>query len=169
MEPNRHQAAFRQVLGRLARPIRHDRLILLLLLSCLGLMTKLLVVLYDPPPAAASAPAAAPAADLLHSAPPASRGDGAVRRRREATDPESGTRTVYVITATYPRPGQEAELVRLSQTLMHAAPFLLWVLVEDASRRTPAVAELLRRSGLRHVHLLGEGTRRGGRARWEPP
>ena len=64
-------------------------------------------------------------------------------------------RTLYVVTATYPRPEQEAELLRLSQTLMHAKPFVFWVVVEDSRRTTPAVTELLQRSGLRHVHLLG--------------
>ena len=64
-------------------------------------------------------------------------------------------RTLYIVTATYPRPEQEAELLRLSQTLMHVRPLVFWVLVEDARRKTPAVTELLQRSRLRHVHLLG--------------
>ncbi|XP_043203840.1 galactosylgalactosylxylosylprotein 3-beta-glucuronosyltransferase 1-like, partial [Amphibalanus amphitrite] len=83
-------------------------------------------------------------------------GPHAGRVRREVSQPEPDSRTVYVITATYPRPEQEADLVRLSQTLMHAKPFLYWIVVEDAPKRTPAVAQLLKRSGLRHVHLLGE-------------
>ena len=68
---------------------------------------------------------------------------------------ERSNRTLYIVTATYPRPEQEAELLRLSQTLMHVRPLVFWVLVEDARRKTPAVTELLQRSRLRHVHLLG--------------
>ncbi|XP_046988273.1 galactosylgalactosylxylosylprotein 3-beta-glucuronosyltransferase P-like [Schistocerca americana] len=62
-------------------------------------------------------------------------------------------RTVYVITPTYRRPEQLAELTRLAQTLMHV-PALHWLVIEDAARTTPAVAELLARTGVRYDHLV---------------
>ncbi|XP_043238891.1 galactosylgalactosylxylosylprotein 3-beta-glucuronosyltransferase P-like [Amphibalanus amphitrite] len=144
------------VVSRLGRPLRQDRLTLLLLLTCLALMTKVYVMLYDTPEDTPPTPRSS--AELLDNPQESSLplSSASHRSRREASDPESGTRTVYVITATYPRPEQEADLVRLSQTLMHAAPFLFWVVVEDAPQRTPALAELLERSGLRYVHLIAE-------------
>ncbi|XP_046687051.1 galactosylgalactosylxylosylprotein 3-beta-glucuronosyltransferase P-like [Homalodisca vitripennis] len=62
-------------------------------------------------------------------------------------------RTIYVITATYRRLEQLAELTRLSQTL-RLVPALVWILVEDATEKTAAVEKLLLRSGLSFVHLL---------------
>ncbi|XP_046679369.1 galactosylgalactosylxylosylprotein 3-beta-glucuronosyltransferase P-like [Homalodisca vitripennis] len=62
-------------------------------------------------------------------------------------------RTIYVITATYQRLEQLAELTRLSQTL-RLVPALVWILVEDATEKTAAVEKLLLRSGLSFVHLL---------------
>ncbi|KAF0302717.1 Galactosylgalactosylxylosylprotein 3-beta-glucuronosyltransferase P [Amphibalanus amphitrite] len=119
-------------------------------------MTKVYVMLYDTPEDTPPTPRSS--GELLDNPQESSLAlsSASHRSRREASDPESGTRTVYVITATYPRPEQEADLVRLSQTLMHAAPFLFWVVVEDAPQRTPVVTELLERSGLRYVHLVAE-------------
>ncbi|XP_049772457.1 galactosylgalactosylxylosylprotein 3-beta-glucuronosyltransferase P-like [Schistocerca cancellata] len=62
-------------------------------------------------------------------------------------------RTVYVITPTYRRPEQLAELTRLAQTLMHV-PALHWLVIEDAARTTPAVGELLASTGVRYDHLV---------------
>ena len=68
----------------------------------------------------------------------------------------SGSRlaTVYVITPTYPRAVQVPEMTRLAQTLM-LAPNVFWVVTEDAVERTPAVTEILERSRIPHVHILG--------------
>lgn len=60
--------------------------------------------------------------------------------------------TIYVITPTYSRLVQKAELTRLSQTFLHV-PELHWILVEDAPQKSPLVANLLKNSGLRHTHL----------------
>ncbi|XP_040184878.1 galactosylgalactosylxylosylprotein 3-beta-glucuronosyltransferase 3 [Rana temporaria] len=59
---------------------------------------------------------------------------------------------IYVVTPTYARSHQRAELIRLSQTLL-LVPALHWILVEDSVERTAAVAELLAQSDLPHTHL----------------
>ncbi|XP_028658557.1 galactosylgalactosylxylosylprotein 3-beta-glucuronosyltransferase 3 [Erpetoichthys calabaricus] len=59
---------------------------------------------------------------------------------------------IYVITPTFTRLVQKAELVRLSQTLMHV-PSLHWIVVEDAATKTSLVTELLKQSGLQYTHL----------------
>ncbi|XP_073513422.1 galactosylgalactosylxylosylprotein 3-beta-glucuronosyltransferase 1 isoform X1 [Phyllobates terribilis] len=66
--------------------------------------------------------------------------------------------TIHVITPTYSRPVQKAELTRLSNTLLHV-PNLHWVLVEDSQRRTPLVTRLLQESGLNYTHLNVETPR----------
>ncbi|KAG3284867.1 hypothetical protein H1C71_008423 [Ictidomys tridecemlineatus] len=60
--------------------------------------------------------------------------------------------TIYVITPTYARLVQKAELVRLSQTLS-LVPRLHWLLVEDSDGPTPLVSGLLSASGLLFTHL----------------
>ncbi|KAK0132717.1 Galactosylgalactosylxylosylprotein 3-beta-glucuronosyltransferase 3 [Merluccius polli] len=60
--------------------------------------------------------------------------------------------TIFVITPTYTRFVQKAELIRLSQTFLHI-PQLHWVLVEDSAHQTPLVASLLAKSGLAYTHL----------------
>lgn len=75
---------------------------------------------------------------------------------------------VYVITPTYPRATQLADLTRLAQALA-GVPCLTWVLVEDTKRKTEKVARLLNRTAIKSginfglkqltfwlaVHLLG--------------
>uniref|UniRef100_A0A2I3HB24 Galactosylgalactosylxylosylprotein 3-beta-glucuronosyltransferase n=1 Tax=Nomascus leucogenys TaxID=61853 RepID=A0A2I3HB24_NOMLE len=61
--------------------------------------------------------------------------------------------TIYVVTPTYARLVQKAELVRLSQTLS-LVPRLHWLLVEDAEGPTPLVSGLLAVSGLLFTHLV---------------
>ncbi|XP_034778256.1 galactosylgalactosylxylosylprotein 3-beta-glucuronosyltransferase 1-like [Acipenser ruthenus] len=60
--------------------------------------------------------------------------------------------TIYVITPTYTRPVQKAELTRLANTFLHV-PNLHWIVVEDSPRRTNLVDSLLERSGLNFTHL----------------
>lgn len=62
--------------------------------------------------------------------------------------------TIYVVTPTYRRLEQQAELTRLSQTLMHV-PALHWIVVEDANQISGRVRRLLRRSQLNYTHMLG--------------
>ncbi|KAJ1071268.1 hypothetical protein K5549_021402, partial [Capra hircus] len=60
--------------------------------------------------------------------------------------------TIYVVTPTYARLVQKAELVQPSQTLS-LVPRLQWLLVEDAEGPTPLVSGLLAASGLLFTHL----------------
>lgn len=60
--------------------------------------------------------------------------------------------TLHVITPTYSRPVQKAELTRLTNTLLHV-PKLHWLVVEDAAQRTPMVSRLLENTGMNYTHL----------------
>lgn len=60
--------------------------------------------------------------------------------------------TIYVVTPTYIRPVQKAELTRLANTFLHIQN-LHWIVVEDTPRRTGLVALLLEKSGLNFTHL----------------
>ncbi|XP_077162955.1 galactosylgalactosylxylosylprotein 3-beta-glucuronosyltransferase 1 isoform X2 [Paroedura picta] len=66
--------------------------------------------------------------------------------------------TIHVVTPTYSRPVQKAELTRLANTFLHV-PNLHWILVEDSQRRTPLVTRLLRDTGLNYTHLNVETPR----------
>lgn len=59
---------------------------------------------------------------------------------------------VFAITPTYARFTQKADLVRLSQTLLHVTN-LHWILVEDSTFRTDLVSRFLHESGLSFTHL----------------
>ncbi|XP_008935329.1 PREDICTED: galactosylgalactosylxylosylprotein 3-beta-glucuronosyltransferase 1-like [Merops nubicus] len=60
--------------------------------------------------------------------------------------------TIFVITPTYSRPVQKAELTRLANTFLHVQN-LHWVVVEDSPRRTNLVSNLLEKAGLNFTHL----------------
>ncbi|CAG2109648.1 unnamed protein product [Medioppia subpectinata] len=62
--------------------------------------------------------------------------------------------TIFVITPTYSRPTQMADMTRLSQTLS-LVKNLFWIVSEDSQTRSQQVAELLNRTAIRSVHLLG--------------
>ncbi|KPP75742.1 galactosylgalactosylxylosylprotein 3-beta-glucuronosyltransferase 1-like [Scleropages formosus] len=66
--------------------------------------------------------------------------------------------TIHVVTPTYSRPVQKAELTRLANTFLHV-PNLHWVLVEDSARPTALVARLLHETGLNYTHLNVETPR----------
>ncbi|EFA11078.1 Galactosylgalactosylxylosylprotein 3-beta-glucuronosyltransferase P-like Protein [Tribolium castaneum] len=68
-------------------------------------------------------------------------------------EPEDLLPPLYVITPTYRRPEQLAELTRLSHTLM-LVKNVFWIVVEDATNKNHLVAELLKKTGLKHEHLL---------------
>ncbi|XP_023649735.1 galactosylgalactosylxylosylprotein 3-beta-glucuronosyltransferase 3 isoform X1 [Paramormyrops kingsleyae] len=70
--------------------------------------------------------------------------------KKEPTKPHLPT--IYVITPTYARLVQKAELTRLSQTFLHV-PQLHWIVVEDSSQRTDLVSHFLEHSGLVFTHL----------------
>jgi len=79
---------------------------------------------------------------------------------------------IYVITPTYTRHTQKADLVRLVNTLTHVRR-LHWVLVEDSDAKTSLVSDLLSLSGLHYTHLYvttpSEDQRATDRPRWYRP
>lgn len=62
--------------------------------------------------------------------------------------------TIYIVTPTK-RPEQIPDLTRLAQTLMHV-PSIMWLVIEDAEILNPQVSDILRRSGIRFVHMIGK-------------
>ncbi|XP_015816101.1 galactosylgalactosylxylosylprotein 3-beta-glucuronosyltransferase 1 [Nothobranchius furzeri] len=59
---------------------------------------------------------------------------------------------IHVVTPTYSRPVQKAELTRLANTLLHV-PNLHWILVEDSHEKTLLVRRFLQETGLNYTHL----------------
>lgn len=64
----------------------------------------------------------------------------------------TGMPTIYLITPTYTRYTQQADLIRMSNTLKLIAN-LHWILVEDSEIKTDLVASLLVESELPYTHL----------------
>ncbi|XP_018017994.1 galactosylgalactosylxylosylprotein 3-beta-glucuronosyltransferase I [Hyalella azteca] len=60
--------------------------------------------------------------------------------------------TIFVITPTYARPNQLAELNRLRNVLLHI-PQVWWLLVEDREEKSELVKNFLTHSGVPHTHL----------------
>ncbi|KTG36456.1 hypothetical protein cypCar_00046466 [Cyprinus carpio] len=60
--------------------------------------------------------------------------------------------TLHVITPTYSRPVQKAELTRLTNTFLHV-PNLHWLVVEDSAQKTALMSRLLENTGLNYTHL----------------
>lgn len=77
--------------------------------------------------------------------------------------------TVYVITPTYKRHTQKADLTRLSQTLLHI-PRLHWIVVEDSEEKTGLVTRFLENCGVSYTHLAVRTPRqlltKEGEPRW---
>ena len=63
-----------------------------------------------------------------------------------------GLPVIYLITPTYSRLEQKAELTRLSHTLMHVKN-IHWIIIEDAYEKTNLVTNFLKRTGLNYTHL----------------
>ncbi|KAH9513766.1 Galactosylgalactosylxylosylprotein 3-beta-glucuronosyltransferase 1 [Bulinus truncatus] len=59
---------------------------------------------------------------------------------------------IYLITPTYSRLEQKAELTRLSHTLLHV-PNIHWIVIEDSFKKTTLVQNFLSKSGLSYTHL----------------
>ncbi|KPU77999.1 uncharacterized protein Dana_GF24562, isoform B [Drosophila ananassae] len=72
-------------------------------------------------------------------------------------EPFAGSEVVkpplYIITPTYRRPEQTAELTRLGYTLKHVAN-LLWLVIEDANKTNPLVAHTLDRIGVPYEYMV---------------
>ncbi|XP_064622911.1 galactosylgalactosylxylosylprotein 3-beta-glucuronosyltransferase 3-like [Lineus longissimus] len=78
--------------------------------------------------------------------------------------------TIYVITPTYKRAHQKAELTRLAQTLLHIRK-LHWIIVEDSKWKTQLVSRFLMISGLSYMHLHISTPRKFRRKKnlWQTP
>lgn len=63
--------------------------------------------------------------------------------------------TIYAITPTYSRETQLAELTRIKHTLW-IVPKIVWIIVEDAPRKTYKVEKFLQYSKLNYIHLQAE-------------
>jgi len=76
-----------------------------------------------------------------------------------SSSPTSNEKTIFVITPTYTRPTQMADLTRLGQTLEWAAAkygmTIFWIVSEDSTFMTPQVTSLLSRMSIPSAHLLG--------------
>ena len=64
--------------------------------------------------------------------------------------------TIYVITPTYARPQQKAELTRLCHTFL-LVPNIHWIIIEDAKSNTNLVHNLLANCGVVYS-LINEAT-----------
>lgn len=62
------------------------------------------------------------------------------------------SKSIFAITPTYARYTQKVDLVSLCQTIMHI-PNFVWVVIEDAERKTKLVTNLLDRCKVTSVHL----------------
>lgn len=60
---------------------------------------------------------------------------------------------LFLITPTYKRWTQKADLTRLCQTLMHVSN-LRWIVVEDSDKKTALVTKLLSRCPVNSTHLF---------------
>lgn len=61
---------------------------------------------------------------------------------------------LYVVTPTYQRPEQLAELTRLGYTLKHINN-LLWLVIDDAHNKSSLVLKTLNRIGVPYQYYLG--------------
>jgi len=68
---------------------------------------------------------------------------------------EGNQNVIYIVTPTYRRPEQQAELTRLAQTLMHV-PNIYWLLIEDAKEKSELISKLLKKWEIRTIHLNGK-------------
>ena len=80
------------------------------------------------------------------------RANNRVRDQQHNTPDDFKLPTVFVITPTFRRFVQKAELTRVSQALKPARN-LHWIVVEDSVNKTNLVANFLRNSGLKYTHL----------------
>lgn len=60
--------------------------------------------------------------------------------------------TIYLITPTYDRIEQKAELTRLYYTLLHV-PNIHWIIVEDSDKKTDKVRHFLAKCQIPYTHL----------------
>lgn len=75
-----------------------------------------------------------------------------IQEQKSQTDPFPNNHTIHMITPTYARWTQKADLTRLAQTLMHIKN-LHWMLVEDSDNKTNLVKRFLKHSPIKSTHL----------------
>lgn len=71
------------------------------------------------------------------------------------TPSSNSVAVIYVITPTYKRPEQVADLTRLAQTLMLVRD-IHWLVIEDSLVKSPQLSSLLQSFGIRYNHLIGK-------------
>lgn len=64
----------------------------------------------------------------------------------------TGLPKIFLITPTYSRPEQKAELTRLSYTLRHV-PNIHWIVVEDSATKTFLIKKFLANCKIPYTHL----------------
>ncbi|WAR19763.1 B3GA3-like protein, partial [Mya arenaria] len=81
-------------------------------------------------------------------------GHGNIAKVQERPNVENKTDipNIYIVTATYSRLAQKADLTRLSYTL-RLVPNIHWIVVEDADNKTELVRNFLFNSKLQFIHL----------------
>lgn len=72
--------------------------------------------------------------------------------RLSHTSDHSSLLKIYLITPTYARPEQKAELTRLSYTIRHV-PNIHWIIVEDSQTKTNLVHKFLASCRIPYTHL----------------
>ena len=75
-----------------------------------------------------------------------------VETANQVSEIPANLNTIYMITPTYTRWTQKADLTRLCQTLMHV-PKLHWIVVEDSDQKTRLVTRFLSRCRVKSTHL----------------
>lgn len=76
----------------------------------------------------------------------------AEKRLSQLNNENSGLPKIFLITPTYSRPEQKAELTRLSYTLRHV-PNIHWIVVEDSNSKTVLVKNFLSKCKIPYTHL----------------
>jgi len=64
---------------------------------------------------------------------------------------------IFLVTPTYARCTQLADLTRLRNTLLHV-PKLIWIVIEDSANKTNVISKFLNESRLSFIHLYQETT-----------
>lgn len=88
----------------------------------------------------------------LHRVTTVQRKSGQSREQHNILSDEKNLPTVFVVTPTFKRFVQKAELTRISQAFK-AAKKLHWIVVEDSVQKTDLVGNFLKSSGLKYTHL----------------
>jgi hypothetical protein len=80
------------------------------------------------------------------------KGNAKIKSLEKMTKTREDIPTIFLVTPTFKRFVQKAELTRVSQAFK-GVQNLHWILVEDSSRKTKLVEQFLKTSGLKYTHL----------------